>query len=264
MPQFEFVQPVGLLGAVASGAVEEIDSYTNPLLAQANTVPIGGTTDGVYTIQLDGEGGTFQFSFTASGSTAAQIADGLAAAATADPDLLNILTAAGTPGTPLLLNFLHAGQTWAISFPSNPGGNMTLTTTTAAGGTNIGLGLVVVPGSSQELAVPPTGSSAAADFLGITERSLMAQVNRGIQTETDAFEPGDEMSVLRSGDIWVYAEDAVTFNAPVFVRRTAAGTEVLGAVRSDADGGDAITWPGAVFRDTSTGAGLVRVRLNLP
>lgn len=266
MPQFDFVQEQLLLGAVATANAGggDIDSYTNEVLAQANTIPIGGTTDGTYTVQLDGEEGTFTFSFVAVAQTADQIADGLAAAATADPDLLNIVTVAGTPGTPVLLTFLHANQAWTITFPSNPGTNMTLTTTTAAGGTDIGLGLVVVSGTAQNFVIAPTVASVAADFLGVTERSLFAQINRGIPTEVDAFEPGNTVSVLSRGDIVVFSEDAVTANAPVFVRTTATGTEVFGAVRSDADGGDALTWPGAIFRDTSTAAGLVRIRVNLP
>jgi hypothetical protein len=141
---------------------------------------------------------------------------------------------------------------------------LTLVQTQAAGGTDIGLGLVVRTGSTQDLAVAPVVGTTAIQFLGVTERSLMAQVNTGIGTEVDHFEPGTKMSVLRTGDIWVVAEEAVTFGAQVFVRIVATGTELAGAVRSDVDGTDAIAWPGAIFRDTSTASGLVRVRLNLP
>ena len=64
MPQFDFVQEQLLLGAVATtnAGGGDIDSYTNEVLAQVNTIPIGGTTDGTYTVQLDGDEGTFQFS----------------------------------------------------------------------------------------------------------------------------------------------------------------------------------------------------------
>lgn len=266
MPQFDFVQEQLLLGAVATTTAGggDIDSYTNEVLAQVNTIPIGGTTDGVYTVQLDGDEGTFQFSFTASTNTADQIADGLAAAVLADPDLLNIVDASATSGTPVLLTFRHTNQVWTITFPSNPGSNMTLTTTTAAGGTDIGLGLAVVSGTAQNFCIAPTAGSVAADFLGVTERSLASQINRGIPTDVDSFEPGNSVSVLSRGDITVFAEDAVTFGAQVFVRIVATGTESFGAIRSDVDGTDAIAWPGAIFQDTSTAAGLVRIRVNLP
>lgn len=264
MPQFQFVQPVALLGSVATGAHVEIDPYTNELLAQIDTITCTAPAAGVYTIQIVGEEGTFQVSVTMGGAeTAAQFVAAWVVAFDADPDLLNIVNAVDADPD-LVLNFIHTGQVWVTTLAADPGPDMTLVATQAAGGTDIGLGLVVVGGTDQTLAIAPTAGSVALDFLGVTERSLMSLVNTGISTDVDHFEPGDKMSVLREGDIWVFAEDAVTFNDPVFVRTTATGVEQFGAVRSDADGGDALTWPRAVFRDTSTASGLVRIRLNLP
>ena len=71
MPQFSYDHPVAINGQIASMSPATVDSYENPLLAQVSTVTVGGTTDGVYTVQIDGPEGSFQVSFTASGNTAA-------------------------------------------------------------------------------------------------------------------------------------------------------------------------------------------------
>jgi len=57
--------------------------------------------------------------------------------------------------------------------------------------------------------------------------------------------------ILRSGRIWMLAEDAVTLGAAVFVRFQGGGE---GRVRSDADVGNAVALPGATFR-SAAGAG---------
>lgn len=69
------------------------------------------------------------------------------------------------------------------------------------------------------------------------------------------------MRVMREGRIWVLAEDAVTYGGAVFARITAgvAPLDQLGALRSDADGGNATQIPGATWVSTTTGAGQLAV-----
>lgn len=57
MPQFDYEMPVAVNGQIATGDPRSIASYTNELLAQESEVAIGGTTDGTYTVQIDGEEG---------------------------------------------------------------------------------------------------------------------------------------------------------------------------------------------------------------
>ena len=147
MPQFSYDHPVAINGQIASMYPITVDSYENPLLAQVSTVTVGGTTDGVYTVQIDGPEGTFQVSFTAAGNTADQIAAGLEAAADLDPDLLNIAVASSATNV-LTLTFIHPGSVYTVSAPSAPSA-LTVATSQAAGGVTVGLGVADFRGLSE-------------------------------------------------------------------------------------------------------------------
>lgn len=71
-------------------------------------------------------------------------------------------------------------------------------------------------------------------------------------------------SVLRKGRVWVHAEQAVSPTDQVFVRYTAAGDNVVGNVRKDADTAKAALLKGARFASITTDAGLVLLEINLP
>jgi hypothetical protein len=73
---------------------------------------------------------------------------------------------------------------------------------------------------------------------------------------------GEQVPVLELGYLYVYCETATTKNGAVFVRFTTAtdGTD-LGNARNDADTNKAVAFPGASFDQTTSGAGLVRIRL---
>lgn len=63
---------------------------------------------------------------------------------------------------------------------------------------------------------------------------------------------GDAVNVLTRGRIRVNVESAMSINANVFVRHTAAGLEELGAFRIDADTADATAVPGLFLREAGT------------
>ena len=267
MPQFNYNHPVLFLGQVASGDPMSISSYVNELFAQETRVAVGAAPGaGDYTLQIEGPEGTFSFSHTSpGGETQAQIVAALLAALQADPDLANIV--AGTDASPNLdLAFIHEGIEYTVTATSNPGGALTITETQASGGTAIGLGLGVVPGSAEDLVIPPTGASTDADLLGITcKASIDIQVNDGLAASTSEFAPSSTVSVLEAGEVVVNVEDAVAFNGAVFMRTAnATAAAPLGGFRSDADGGDAIAITGAKFRSSTTGSGLAIVKLNRP
>ncbi len=80
------------------------------------------------------------------------------------------------------------------------------------------------------------------------------------QAATPVGWPADSIvRILRSGRIWMLAEDAVTYGAPVFVRFDAGGE---GRVRSDADTANAVALPGASFRSIAGAGELVIVEFN--
>ena len=69
----------------------------------------------------------------------------------------------------------------------------------------------------------------------------------------------ETVRIMRSGRVWMLAEDAVTYGAPVFVRFNAGGE---GRVRSDVDGANAVALPGASFRSIAGAGELVIVEYN--
>jgi hypothetical protein len=71
---------------------------------------------------------------------------------------------------------------------------------------------------------------------------------------------GEMVDILEDGDIWVASEVAASIDTRVFVRVTAAGQEQLGALRIDADAGDAFMMPGLYFRSAGTALVLCEVR----
>jgi len=80
------------------------------------------------------------------------------------------------------------------------------------------------------------------------------------------YEAGDELPVLRSGRVWVLAENASPRGGQAFARFTSGGGgSVLGRIRSNADTGSAAAIPSARFTTTTTGTDeLVIVEINLP
>jgi len=77
------------------------------------------------------------------------------------------------------------------------------------------------------------------------------------------YEAGDAVPVLRKGQIYVDSEDGLTFGDQPFVRHVAAGAEVLGQFRSDADGTDGTAAPTVRAEETTSAAGLVKLSINL-
>lgn len=264
MPQFNYDYPIGVLGQLAVYDPARIDSLGVLVPSQADEIAIGGVDLGTYTVRIEGEEGIFDTDFVVGGVlTADQIADGIAAALEANALLENIVDAAGTPGTPVLLSFKHPGLGYTISFPSNPGGNMSLTNTQSATGTPIPLGVGVTSDDGITARLPQTGDTAA-DFWGCAVRN--ADLVQGLDTNQPTFDqylPADELSACREGEIWVRPEVAVSVNDPVYWRVTATGTEQAGAFSNVDDGGDNVLLAGR-WRTAAAAGGLARLILNTP
>jgi hypothetical protein len=117
---------------------------------------------------------------------------------------------------------------------------------------------VVKDGADGVVDLPTATAEITADFRGISFRDPTKESK--LDTP-DGYETGDLMTIVEKGWVWVDVEDAVTSGDSVFCRAVAAGAEQLGAFRSDADGTDAVAVPNAVFRTSTSGAGLAIVEL---
>lgn len=263
MPQFSYTPKAGTAGMLYSTGGHDIDVLTVEIPKQKDEVPIAGTTDGNYWIQIQGEEGTFTIKFAAVAQTAIQIADGLAANAAAQVALRNIVSLDATVGTPVKLDFIHPGKAYAVTFSSNPGGNMSLSPVQSPIGSPIGLGIAV--GSDDgRLARPLKIGDTAAQIYGTSVRNADLELPLEVVQGVPGYPPGYDVSLCPRGEVWVPTEGPVAVNDPVFARIDAGVGQVFGAYGNTADGGKAVQLSGK-WRTATTGAGqLARMRLNTP
>lgn len=265
MPQFGYGrQPRLQLGQVHSMDPIAVDSYLNPLEEQIDTIAFAGDGDGDFELEIEGEEVRTTIDVTAAAATAALFV----AAIDADPSLDNVVTAADVGGD-LVLTYQTPGRAYATRILSNPGTQLTLTATQAAGGPSLPLGVAVAFGADGETEVASVGpATLAANIAGVTVRNEAIEFNRGntggFQGD-DEFVAGETVSVGRLGEFVVRVEDAVAAGAACFVRiATPPADSVFGAFRSDTAGGAAIVLPSARFRTSTDGAGLAVISIGLP
>ena len=106
--------------------------------------------------------------------------------------------------------------------------------------------------------------AAATDITGGAARGFAVK-RQSRASKDDGLAPNfadkEALNYLRKGWVWTRAEDAVTKDAPVFVRHAVGN---FGQVRSNADTANASQLPGAYFRSSAGAGELVLVELNLP
>jgi hypothetical protein len=126
----------------------------------------------------------------------------------------------------------------------------------------IGFGLFLTKRAAQADGVEDCGPpTATAD---VTARPRGFSVRNQL-TKPGGYELNEPVTLLRKGVIWVQVEAAVAQDGQVFARFAAgAGGSVLGSIRGDADTATAVAIPGAVFRSSTSGAGLAKVEINMP
>ena len=146
MPQLNYDFGNAILGQLAVYDPQSIDSLINELPKQVSTVTTGGTaTDGIYRITVVGEEGTFVAEFDRqAGETNAQITDALAAAWLANAAAANIATMTSDGVSVNTLAFLHAGSSYTVSVEAPSPGTLAAALVTAATGSNIPLGVMLV------------------------------------------------------------------------------------------------------------------------
>lgn len=109
------------------------------------------------------------------------------------------------------------------------------------------------------LPIAATDITNAGACAGFTIRNNTVENDAGA-----GYAVADQMEVVEQGIIYVLVENAVTTASGVYVRFTASGSEELGRVRSDNDGGDAALLPNARFLDGGAAGELVRLQINTP
>lgn len=118
--------------------------------------------------------------------------------------------------------------------------------TKLAEASSIGSGLAVTRGTLDDQALLATATGA--EFVGITTSTTAGQADG---SDAFVYQENDAMNVLETGRIYVTCEDGCVPGDDVFFRHTAAGLEVLGAFRTDADTADADQITGATFESTA-------------
>jgi hypothetical protein len=126
-----------------------------------------------------------------------------------------------------------------------------------------GTGAVQAGTGDRDIVVP----SASTDvFVGV---SLHQHVEQGYGSVNATHAVNSAVPLLRRGQVWVMAEQAVTPSDPVFVRYTANGTingvvTAAGQFRKDADTSRALQIPNARWVTSAAAGGLAVLEVNLP
>lgn len=123
-------------------------------------------------------------------------------------------------------------------------------------------GVFVVHGTGAQSCKVPSSAAEVLQALGVVVWS--ASELPPSDTTTNDYASGTVVPVLDHGDIWVVCEEAMAVTDAVYVRHTAGAGEQAGAVRTDADGTDATALPNVRVVLASSGAGVVKLRVNLP
>jgi hypothetical protein len=120
-----------------------------------------------------------------------------------------------------------------------------------------------LPADSQCKAIP----DATATFANLLLAVALDNPNRSPFSSANAtsggggqYADGDDVLLMSQGELSMYAENACTAGHPVFVRCTAAGADVTGQIR-DGAAANFVQHPTAVFKSTTAGAGLVKVKV---
>ena len=256
---YDYSMREALEGARAdSGAVDAM-SYLNPSLAQISTLTVGGTaSDGDYVTTLTPSDGGAAFSITVTRSTTpatnANLATAIAAAFAASSDALGVVTASPASAV-VTLTFLRPGITYTITTSAPGSGTLVAATTQATGGGYVRVGKFVARNASYDRRLTPiTTSTTIATVVGVAERTGQILNGASLGFTYDAYRPGDEVSVVRGGRIWMLAGEAVTpASTPyVWIDHTDT-THAVGTLVAAANGGSAIT-AATICRVLSTAA----------
>lgn len=126
-------------------------------------------------------------------------------------------------------------------------------------------GVVVTQGSSAGHVDLPTTSAQVLGAVGVLVYDPLTPAPSDDDTTND-FAAARAVEVVDQGEVWTVCEEAMALTDTVYARHTAngVGKTQLGAVRNDTDSANCEVLPAARVVYPSTGAGVVKLRLNLP
>lgn len=130
----------------------------------------------------------------------------------------------------------------------------------------ITVGTFVLQGTADDQckAIPDaTASLGLGTCLGVaTFDTARSPYSTAIATDSGSgqYLAGDDVPVLRKGEVTIWCESACTAGNPVYVRTTGAGTSVNGQVR-DGAATNFVLHPTAVFMSSLAAAGLAKVEV---
>lgn len=208
-----------------------------------------GTTDGTYTVTVDG---VVVATYAASGNTATQIRD----------EIYNDIVASAAPVTATKVStnklqlkkndFAATGFTIAISSVSGYS-----KTQLVGQGTVVPFGVGLCrdddsPVSGYRCRLPRVAADVTAGFLGIAAFDSTEPYTAG------GWQPGSIPRLVHRGHIWCVTEGAIAELAQMYCRFAAgAGGTQLGAFRADADSATAAAVVGLRALESCSGAGIV-------
>jgi len=120
-----------------------------------------------------------------------------------------------------------------------------------------------LPADDQCEAIPDATASFAGKLLALAlrnpNRSPMS-TSTATSSGSGQFSDGDDVTLMTEGEAGSYCENAATAGNPVFVRCTAAGAAMTGQIR-DGAAANFVQHPTAVFKQTTAGAGVVKIKV---
>lgn len=247
-----------------AGRPHDVDSWHNPIRAQANTATFAGTpTDGNYTLTFGQLGANDLVAQIVRSTTPATVTD----LAVAMRDLINttrafqnLVTATNAAGV-LSLAFIHKGIVYTVEAAAPAPATLVVAQTAAPGGSFKRIGMMgakdaSIAGQDRRLADITTGTTAA-DIVGIVEGAHHLINGADFQLAYDAWQPGNEVPLGKSGRWEMRVIDAVTPASTVFMWNDETDpTGHPGQLAGSALGGGAITLASLPIQFlTSAGAG---------
>lgn len=118
-------------------------------------------------------------------------------------------------------------------------------------------GIAVIEGTADDQMLRVTNS--AQPVLGVTVHSHANEVGGD---DLNLIDPDRTGNVLRHGTIYVQVEDAVVKGGNPFVRVTTPGAPIIGAFRSDVDGGAARQLSNATFLSSAGAGGFAKLEFS--
>jgi hypothetical protein len=231
------------------------------------TAVVGGTaTTGTYSYAINGVVITYAAD-TGAGDDNASIAAGLLADYNSKTAATRIAVATLLTLT-LTINERIPGAGFTLTGAVAPGaGTLVLTDLTPASGElRLGIAVAIIDGEADNIRTLTTGDTAANVF-GVTVESSGLKPATGNPQDVDVYEEGAAALTICKGPVPVEVEVDVKPGDPVFVRVTATGSEVAGAFRIEADGGDAVQiaarWLSANY-SSRDGRNVAELDINVP